>query len=162
MNKRARPIDISENPVTFEEFARFIRSGRYWERKHWIAPPPDNVKGDAILRRIGFEWNRRQEPVTNVTWFEADAYCRSVGGRLPYSTELPEWYERLLRPRAVTPEWCGEYFSPDERGPDAKPGVPNQRRVFGWSLYEGAVPELAQPDFSFRVVFEVPIKAAWR
>jgi hypothetical protein len=149
----ARPLNISPSMVTFEEFAAFVRSGAYWEPSYWTAAPSRHLKGDAVLRRLGFEWPRRHEPVSRITWFEADAYCRHRGGRLPYSDELQQWFTRSIRPPTVTPEWCGDYYNPYAQGPGANPEPPLRRRVHGWPEFYGAVPGLIRDDFTFRVVF---------
>ncbi|MEA2352724.1 MAG: gamma-glutamyl hercynylcysteine S-oxide synthase, partial [Thermoleophilaceae bacterium] len=93
-------FQIDALPVTSGEFMEFVEGGGYARREWW------SEDGWAWIREYGIErplrWTpdgreRRFErtedvdpelPVMHVSWFEADAYARSRGRRLP--TEL-EW-----------------------------------------------------------------------
>jgi iron(II)-dependent oxidoreductase len=93
-------FQIDALPVTNGEFMEFVEGGGYARREWW------SEDGWAWIREYGIErplrWapdgrERRFErtedvdpelPVMHVSWFEADAYARSRGRRLP--TEL-EW-----------------------------------------------------------------------
>jgi len=98
------PFQIALAAVTEEEFARFVEDGGYENRHYWSedgwswrestgATAPLYWRLDA-----GGEWERRDfdrwvplEPrraVIHVCWYEADAFARYQGRRLP--TEL-EW-----------------------------------------------------------------------
>jgi len=82
-------LDIK--PVTNAEFMEFIRDNPKWSRsqasklyvdasylKHW--------KSDFD---IGHNFNKiKNSPVTNISWFAANAYCKWKGKRLP---TLNEW-----------------------------------------------------------------------
>lgn len=142
--------------VTYEQFAEFIKSEHYFRPEYW---DPDvrrhfwekhvgraGFGGDEVLRRTGFRWNARQQPVICVSWFEADAYCKSVGGRLPWSYEV-EGPQNLVK----LPEWCGEWFNPNARGPHVQPEPPLRRRVANWTK-DNAVSELTDGPIGFRVM----------
>ena len=156
---------ISPAPVSCDEFAQFIRSGRYRDYRHWDQFP-DQTKADLVLRRIGFDWQRRARPAINVSWYEADAYCRSLGGRLPFSDELEEQFSMLLWPPTAIPEWCADYFNPHARGPHANPVSPVRRRIFGWTAecglartgraeaLDGVVPDMIGTGLTFRIVLD--------
>lgn len=80
------PFALGRFPVTVQEFRRFIeaRDKGYLNPRNWDP--------------AGWEWREREShqepgswfsqlrspnlPVTEVSWYEADAYCRWVGGRL--------------------------------------------------------------------------------
>ncbi len=81
------PFQLDRLPVTNAEFARFVRQRPEWRRdrvarvfadagylRHWSS---DAAPGAALAR----------QPVVQVSWFAASAYCESKGQR------LPTWYE---------------------------------------------------------------------
>jgi gamma-glutamyl hercynylcysteine S-oxide synthase len=105
-NERPRfEVDVPEFhidalPVTCGDFAEFVERGGY-ERREWWSDAgwtwARESDADRPLHWTGHGRERRFDdlreldtslPVMNVSWFEADAYARSVGKRLP--TEL-EW-----------------------------------------------------------------------
>ncbi len=80
-------FQLDRTPVTNAEFARFVRERPEWRRdrvarvfadrgylKHWST---DAAPGAALAR----------QPVVQVSWFAASAYCEAQGMR------LPTWYE---------------------------------------------------------------------
>ncbi|CAI9831480.1 MAG: ergothioneine biosynthesis protein EgtB [Nitrosopumilus sp.] len=94
--------EIDTRPVTNGEFARFIEDGGYGTYKHWLAD------GWERVREEGWEapmyWTRRDGawhvsdfagehevdpdmPVCHVSYYEADAYARWAGKRLPTEAE---------------------------------------------------------------------------
>jgi formylglycine-generating enzyme required for sulfatase activity len=81
---------IDVYPVTNSRFALFLEAGGYRERALWSDP------GWAWRTRTGIEapaqwgqpgWDGPDQPVAGVSWFEADAYARWVGRRLPTDAE---------------------------------------------------------------------------
>jgi formylglycine-generating enzyme required for sulfatase activity len=93
----AYEIDLVE--VTVARFAQFIDAGGYRERGHW-SDAGWNWRSSGAIDRPRFwgdpDWQAylgAQQPVVGVSFFEAEAWARWSGRRLP--TEL-EW-ERAAR-----------------------------------------------------------------
>lgn len=81
------PIDafaMRVTPVTKGEFRRFVETAQEWQRNripHTFADAGylQDWRGPAV---VGDPANEDQ-PVVNVSWFAAEAYCEGEGGRLP-------------------------------------------------------------------------------
>jgi iron(II)-dependent oxidoreductase len=95
---------IARLPVTNEEFARFVEEGGYgrrefWSDEGWSYRERENWQCPLYWRREDDEtrWSVQtmfervplpaRHPVTGVSWYEAEAYARFAGGRLPTEAE---------------------------------------------------------------------------
>ena len=85
---RVAPFELMRTPVTNAQFLAFVQAHPQWRRdrvarvlaedrylSHWRAPA-------ALTSDI-----QAKQPVTQVSWFAASAYCESPGARLPTWSE---------------------------------------------------------------------------
>ena len=95
------PFSIASRMTTAGEFQAFIADGGYRRSDLWLsegwswvqaegrtAPLYWNARGDELFSLHGLRQVDPEEPVTHVSYYEADAYARWAGARL--STEA-EW-----------------------------------------------------------------------
>jgi iron(II)-dependent oxidoreductase len=119
---------IDRFPVTSGQFLEFIEDGGYanrahWEDAGWAFRQAEQLEHPLFWRRVGERWERRRfglwepirpdEPVCHVCWYEAEAYARWAGRRLP--TE-PEWEKAA----AATPDGSVRRFPWGDAPPDRK------------------------------------------
>lgn len=103
----ARTIDLHSFKIdrlltTNEEFARFVSEGGYekrewwsdegWEwreRENWRSPLYWKSENQGWRMQTMFDENdwQPEHPVTGVSWYEAEAYARFMGKRLPTESE---------------------------------------------------------------------------
>ncbi len=76
--------------VTNGEFKKFIEAGgyenpEYWSPIGWESIQENRRKYPAFWEQSNY--NRSEDPVVGVTWYESEAYCRWAGKRLPTDKE---------------------------------------------------------------------------
>jgi iron(II)-dependent oxidoreductase len=97
-----RPFAIARAPVTQEEFAAFVEDNGFdrpelWSEAGWAWRLRDNAEHPTYWRRTADGWQRRafdrwqplepHWPMLHANWYEAEAWCRWAGRRLPTEAE---------------------------------------------------------------------------
>ena len=96
------PFRMARAPVTQAEFARFVDQGGYgeqrcWDYEGWRWRTRAKAEHPVYWRKEGDTWQRRHydawaplephRPVVHVNGYEAEAWCRWAGRRLPSEAE---------------------------------------------------------------------------
>jgi len=124
-------FEMDRTPVTASQWAGFMLDGGYerkelWSEAGWNWRQRESASAPEYWRRggvnLGFSYygprGRRSihnnEPVSSISWFEADAYARWAGKRLP--TEAEWEYAARFDPasgRSRNYPWGDEQATPD-------------------------------------------------
>ncbi len=117
------PFAIASQLVTNAEYGAFIAAGGYRRPELWLS------EGWALMRQRGWQapryWRddaeftlagRRprwgQAPVRHLSWFEADAYARWAGARLPSEAEWELMAPQLADAFGLVWQWTASPYRP--------------------------------------------------
>ncbi len=103
---------IDKTDVTNSAFQRFINAGGYEQQGTWWTDAGwDWLHLIDVQRPYNYDgFTEPQQPRVGIMWYEADAYCRWRGARLP--TE-PEWEYAARGPEVPIYPW-GNAFDPSK------------------------------------------------
>ncbi|GLR46582.1 ergothioneine biosynthesis protein EgtB [Sphingomonas astaxanthinifaciens] len=166
-----QPHAIASRTVTNGEWAEFIAAGGYSNPALWLSDGWDWVQREGITGPLYRDEDgtaftlagRRpldpQAPVTHVSYYEADAFARWAGARLPTEAEWEAWAagadpcagHQLDRAGPVRPQgsdgpfgdvwcWTGSAFLPHPgfRQPEGTVGEYNGKFMSGQMVLKGA------------------------
>jgi iron(II)-dependent oxidoreductase len=172
-----RPFAIARAAVTQAEFAAFVEDGGYrrpdlWSEEGWRWREAQGAEhpvywrrapGGGFLRRNFDAWVPLEphRPVIHVSWYEADAFCRWAGRRLPSEVEWevaasaePDPSGRRLSSRKRRFPWGDEPAGPDRANLDWRAmgcldvgALPAGDSAFGCRQMIGNVWEWTATDF---------------
>jgi ergothioneine biosynthesis protein EgtB len=150
------PFRLASRPVTCGEFLEFIAADGYRRPEFWLSD------GWATVRAEGWDaplyWRREQagwtvftlagrravnpaEPVCHVSYYEADAFARWVGKRLPNEAE----WEVAAQELPVSGNFADRGIFHPARDPGS--AQPQLRQMFGDVWEWTASPYIAYPRF---------------
>jgi hypothetical protein len=81
---------LGRYPVTNSQFEKFIEDGGYETQNHWSDEGWKWLQKAQVTEPRFYHDHRLDapnQPVVGVSWYEAEAYCRWAGGRLPSEQE---------------------------------------------------------------------------
>ena len=86
-----KPCQMDRIPVTCGQYQRFMAAGGYQDRQWWCDAGWEWLQSVPVSQPLYWPQNNvnafRHHPVCGVNWYEATAYARFVGKRLPTEAE---------------------------------------------------------------------------
>ncbi len=149
-----QPFRLASRLVTNAEFQRFIEDDGYrrpelWLSEGWDAICQQGWEHPLYWERIenawlqftlsGMEPIRPEDPACHLSYFEADAYARWAGARLPREDE----WEIAARSLEID----GNFAESERFAPAVSPAAPGLQQMFGDVWEWTASPYVAYPGF---------------
>jgi iron(II)-dependent oxidoreductase len=129
--RRVPAFRIGRTPITNATFLRFVEGGGYerrewWSDEGWAWKEEYDISRPGGWTADGREWHvgrveplAPDQPVVHVSWFEADAFARAHGARLPTEAEWEKaatWDQQTGTPRSNP--WGEEPWTPERANLD--------------------------------------------
>jgi gamma-glutamyl hercynylcysteine S-oxide synthase len=186
------PFAIARASVTQEEFAAFVEAGGHARREFWSEEGWQWREAAGAGHPVYWQqcaqgnWLRREfdrwvplephRPVLHVNWYEADAYCRWAGRRLPTEAEWEmaasaepsargasisdrkrrfPWGDTAPTPERANLDWRGAPLRSGGHGCVDVGAFPGGESAFGCRQMIGNVWEWTSDDFAPYPGFEV-------
>ena len=135
---------LAKSCGTVDEFRRFVEAGEegYLDEQLWTADGWKWRLENARTQPNAWESqiSDKNQPVVNVSWYEADAYCRFAGGRLPTETEW-EYLARGVEGRRYP--WGSDEPTEAHASFDARQSGPSPVGIYPLDVPEHGVRDLA-------------------
>ena len=153
-----RPFEVADRLVTNDEYRAFIDAGGYAEPALWLSDGWEAVRREAweaplYWHRVDGAWFEYRlsgsalldphAPVTHVSFYEADAYARWAGARLPLEAEWESVAARYGGGGAVA---AGHYADGGRLHPRS-PAGPGMAQLFGDAWEWTSSPYAAYPGY---------------
>ncbi len=133
------PFQLADRLVTVAEFREFVRAGGYRQPEWWLADGWDLVQREAWTQPLYWSADQSSEftlsgereledgtPVSHLSCYEADAYARWAGARLPTEQE----WELAAAPQPVDGNLLeSRHWHPSPAGTNASPA--SMQQLFG-------------------------------
>jgi iron(II)-dependent oxidoreductase len=161
---------IGRTPITNASYLTFVEGGGYERREWWSAEgwawkeEYDITRPAGWTADLGSEWRLESyepldphRPVVHVSWFEADAFARAHGARLPTEIEWEKaatWDQDTSTARAFPwgnePATPGVHANVDHTSPGPQPvgNRPGAASAYGIHDLIGDVWEWTSSDFA--------------
>jgi iron(II)-dependent oxidoreductase len=106
------PFWIEGSPATVGDYADFVEAGGYREKSFWTEEGWRWREERAVAEPLGWGDAPEHHPVSCLSWFEADAYARFRGARLPTEVEWEAARRAGLPGSGQVWEWTSSWFEP--------------------------------------------------